>query len=298
MCLFVGIGILSGCASEKKESTSDKLQVVASYSIIADMVEQVGKDKVDVKSIVTRGTDPHSYEPTPENTLAVEKADIVFSNGLNLETGKGWFKKLLENGRKTEVSYEVSKGVTPEFLTSAGDEGQEDPHAWLSLKNGMIYVNNITKELSKLDPDNQTYYESNRDVYIKKLTELDEKAHDKIKAIPEETRVLVTSEGAFKYFSKEYGLKAEYIWEINTDTQGTPDQISRIAKIVKDNKVPALFVETSVSPKTMEAVSREAGVGIFATIFTDSLGKSGETGDNYYDMMAFNIEKITEGLSQ
>lgn len=296
--IFTSCGKKQEDSAEKNLSGAKQFNVVASYSVIADMVAQVGGDKVNVTSIVPRGTDPHSYEPTPEDTLAVEKADAVFYNGLNLETGKGWFNKLIENGRKEEVSFQVTEGITPEYLSEKGKETQEDPHAWLSLKNGIHYVEIIAESLSKLDEKNKDVYLKNKEDYIKKLSALDEEAHEKLAKIPDKKKVLVTSEGAFKYFAKEYGLTAEYIWEINTDTQGTPDQISRITKIVKENKIPALFVETSVSPKTMEAVSRETGVEIFETIFTDSLAKEGTAGDNYYDMMKWNIDKISEGLSQ
>lgn len=283
-------------ASTKKEG--DKLEVVASYSIIADMVENVGGDKVNVTSIVTRGTDPHMYEPTPEDTLNVEKADILFYNGMNLETGKGWFKKLLENARKEDVAFLVTEGIEPEHLTEEGKENEEDPHAWLSLANGMIYVDNITKRLIEIDPDNKDYYEKNHDRYQEKLAALHEEAKEKMAAIPEEQRILVTSEGAFKYFSKAYDLRAEYIWEINTDNQGTPEQMTRITDIVNSGNVKALFVETSVSPKTMKAVAAQTKVDIYDTVFTDSLAKEGETGDTYYDMMKWNINTIHDGLTQ
>ncbi|MGX6979821.1 metal ABC transporter substrate-binding protein [Vagococcus elongatus] len=305
ICLLtiVSMFALSSCGTKKNESENaspadDHLQVVASYSVIADMVEQVGGDKVSVTSIVPRGTDPHSYEPTPEDTLAIEKADVIFYNGLNLETGKGWFDKLIENGRKEQVTFQVTEEITPEYLSEKGQETQEDPHAWLSLENGIRYVETITDYLIKVDGKNKDIYLENEEAYIKKLEELNQTAHEKLSSLPGNKKVLVTSEGAFKYFAREYGLTAEYIWEINTDTQGTPDQITRVAKIIKENDIPALFVETSVSPKTMEAVSRETGVEIFETIFTDSLAKEGTEGDNYYDMMKWNIDKISEGLSQ
>ncbi|MGX6962916.1 metal ABC transporter substrate-binding protein [Vagococcus xieshaowenii] len=288
---------ITGCG-KKSDTTDDanKLKVVASYSIIADMAKQVGGDKVDVTSIVTRGTDPHSYEPTPQDTLSVEKADIVLSNGLNLETGKGWYQKLIENSRKEDVSYVVSKGVEPKFLTTKGEEGQEDPHAWLSLVNGQLYVENIAKYLGEIDPDNQTFYQENAKTYNQKLQKLYETGKEKFAQVPEKQRVLVTSEGAFKYFAEAFDCQAAFIWEINTDTQGTPEQIQRVASIIKEQQVPALFVETSVSPKTMEAVSRETKTPIVSQVFTDSLAKEGEEGDTYYDMMAWNIDHISKGL--
>lgn len=294
---LVSLILLGGCSSEKEEHSS-KLKVVATYSIIADIAENIGKDKVDVYSMVPRGTDPHIYDPTPKDTQATEKADVIFFNGLNLETGKGWFDKLIKNSRKENDTFEVSKGVTPMYLTEEGKESEEDPHAWLDVENGIIYVKNIEEALIKKDPQNKDFYKKNSEKYISKLEKLNKESKEKIQSIPEKDRVLVTSEGAFKYFSKQYGLQAEYIWEINTDNQGTPEQMLRINDIVKKNNVKALFVETSVSPKTMEAVSRETKVDIFSKIFTDSLADKGNDGDTYYDMIKWNIDHIHDGLSQ
>ncbi len=208
----------------------------------------------------------------------------------------------------------VSQGVTPIHLSEKGKESEEDPHAWLNIQNGIIYAQNIEKELSKKDPQHKEDYQKNLKAYTDKLQQLDTEAKAKIATIPEEDRILVTSEGAFKYFSKQYGLTAEYIWEINTDNQGTPAQLNRINTIVKDKNVKALFVETSVSPKTMknvkalfvetsvspktmESVSRQSGVKIYSKIFTDSLADEGQKGDTYYDMLKWNIDHITDGLS-
>lgn len=307
MIYLVGLAVVlltvAGCSAgssnqdKKKADSTGKIQVVATYSIIADMIENVGGDKVDVYSMVPVGTDPHIYDPTPRDTEAVEKSDIVFYNGLNLETGKGWFDKVITNSRKEDVTFAVSKGVEPMYLSEAGQETEEDPHAWLNVQNGIKYVENITDELSKISPENADYFQKNKEAYVAKLTELDTQAKEKMLSIPEENRILVSSEGAFKYFSKQYGLQAEYIWEINTDSQGTPGQMKRIVERIKNDDVKALFVETSISPKTMEAVSRETGVPIAAKIFTDSLADKGEDGDTYYDMIKWNIDKIYEGLS-
>lgn len=300
--LAVVLLTLAGCSAtgdqeKDKAKSTGKIQVVATYSIIADMIENVGGDKVDVYSMVPVGTDPHIYDPTPRDTEAVEKADIVFYNGLNLETGKGWFDKVITNSRKQDVTFAVSKGVEPMYLSDEGKETEEDPHAWLNVQNGIKYVENITRELSQLSPENAEYFAKNEAAYVAKLNELDTQAKEKMLSIPEANRILVSSEGAFKYFSKQYGLQAEYIWEINTDSQGTPGQMKRIVERIKKDDVQALFMESSVSPKTMEAVSRETGVPIAAKIFTDSLADKGEAGDTYYDMIKWNIDKIYEGLS-
>lgn len=275
----------------------DKLQIVATYSIIADMAENIAGDKAEVYSLVPVGTDPHMYDPLPADTSKVSGADLIFYNGMNLETGKGWFQDLLDVTNKNDAAFALTEAVTPIYLTEKGKESQVDPHAWLDIQNAVKYVAIITEQLSKQDPDNEAYYRSNQEKYVTELNELDQYAKDAVQQLPQDKRILVTSEGAFKYFSQAYGLESAFIWEINTDSQGTPEQMSRIIGIIEDNSIPALFLETSVNPKTMETVSAETGVPIHSRIFTDSVAKDGEEGDTYLGMMQWNIDKVIEGLS-
>ncbi|MEK3699913.1 metal ABC transporter substrate-binding protein [Paenibacillus sp. FSL R10-2199] len=295
---IVLISLLAACSNTNEgEAGEDKLQIVATYSIIADMTENIVGDKAEVYSMVPIGTDPHMYDPLPADTGKVSSADLIFYNGLNLETGKGWFQDLLKVTNKNEVAFAVSDEVTPMYLTEKGKETQVDPHAWLDIQNSIKYVDVITKRVIEQDPDNKEYYLNNQTAYVKKLNELDQYAKEEVNKIPQEQRILVTSEGAFKYFSKAYGFESAFIWEINTDSQGTPEQMKRIISIIEENQVPALFLETSVNPKTMETISNETGVPIHSKIFTDSLAKKGEDGDTYIKMIQWNIDKVIEGLS-
>ncbi|WP_339317896.1 metal ABC transporter substrate-binding protein [Paenibacillus sp. FSL R10-2734] len=298
LSLAMFILILTACSNASEgETDNDKLKIVATYSIIADMTENIVGEKAEVYSMVPIGTDPHMYDPLPKDTSKVSSADIIFYNGMNLETGKGWFQDLLDVTNKKDVAFAVSDEVSPLYLSEKGKETQVDPHAWLDIQNAIKYVDIITKRVIEKDPDNKQFYLNNQSEYVKKLNELDQYAIEAVEKIPQEKRILVTSEGAFKYFSKAYGFESAFIWEINTDSQGTPEQMKRIINIIDENQVPALFLETSVNPKTMETISIETGVPIHSKIFTDSLAKKGEDGDTYIKMIKWNIDKVVEGLS-
>ncbi len=280
------------------QQSSNQLRVVTTNSILEDMVRQVAGDKVALHSIVARGVDPHEYEPKPTDISETTQADVIFHNGLNLETGgSGWFNKLIKTAHKKdgEQVFEASDAVTPLYLTT--NQSEQDPHAWLDLGNGIRYVETITAVLKAKDPKHANYYQERSDTYLAKLKKLDAAAKEKFLDIPEKQRLLVTSEGAFKYFSKANHVIPAYIWEINTESQGTPEQMAEVLAKINASEVKALFVETSVSPKSMAQVSKETGLPIYSKIFTDSLAKKGEIGDTYYDMMKWNLDKIHQGLS-
>ena len=297
---FVG---LAACSSQKSstETGSSKLNVVATNSIIADITKNIAGDKINLHSIVPVGQDPHEYEPLPEDVKKTSQADLIFYNGINLETGgNAWFTKLVENAKKKENKdyYAVSEGVDVIYLEGQNEKGKEDPHAWLNLENGMIYAKNIAKQLIAKDPSNKEFYEKNLKEYTDKLDKLDKESKDKFNNIPAEKKLIVTSEGAFKYFSKAYGVPSAYIWEINTEEEGTPDQIKTLVEKLRQTKVPSLFVESSVDDRPMKTVSKDTNIPIYAKIFTDSVAEEGEEGDSYYSMMKYNLEKIAEGLSK
>ena len=271
--LFLSVIVLVACASGKKDAASgQKLKVVATNSIIADITKNIAGDKIDLHSIVPIGQDPHEYEPLPEDVKKTSEADLIFYNGINLETGgNAWFSKLVENAKKTENKdyFAVSEGVDVIYLEGKNEKGKEDPHAWLNLENGIIFAKNIAKQLSAKDPNNKEFYEKNLKEYTDKLDKLDKESKDKFNNIPAEKKLIVTSEGAFKYFSKAYGVPSAYIWEINTEEEGTPEQIKTLVEKLRQTKVPSLFVESSVDDRPMktvsqekaEAVSKEKGAG-------------------------------------
>ena len=296
LVLFLSVIALVACASGKKDAASgQKLKVVATNSIIADITKNIAGDKIDLHSIVPIGQDPHEYEPLPEDVKKTSEADLIFYNGINLETGgNAWFSKLVENAKKTENKdyFAVSEGVDVIYLEGKNEKGKEDPHAWLNLENGIIFAKNIAKQLSAKDPNNKEFYEKNLKEYTDKLDKLDKESKDKFNNIPAEKKLIVTSEGAFKYFSKAYGVPSAYIWEINTEEEGTPDQIKTLVEKLRQTKTPSLFVESSVDDRPMKTVSQDTNIPIYAQIFTDSIAEQGKEGDSYYNMMKYNLDKI------
>lgn len=301
--IMAAILLLAACGkSESSGSTiqgDNKVKVVTTYSIIYDIVKNVGGDRVEIHSLAPIGSNPHEYDPLPEDVQKTADANVVFYNGLNLEAGNSWFEKLLETTGKSGDDapvFRLSEGVEAQHLTSEGKKGQEDPHAWLDVRNGIKYAENARDALIKIDPEHKEVYEKNADAYIKQLEKLHQAALDRVNEIPKEKRILITSEGAFKYFSAAYGFEAGYIWEINAENQGTPQQVSSVVDFIRKKDVPVLFVETSIDPRSMEMVSRETGVPIAGKVFTDSLGKPGEDGDTYIKMMEWNINTILDAL--
>ncbi|WP_314005469.1 metal ABC transporter substrate-binding protein [Gemella morbillorum] len=298
---MLAVGLFACSNANKNSNTSEKLKVVATNSIIADITKNIAGDKIDLHSIVPVGQDPHEYEPLPDDVKKTSQADLIFYNGINLETGgNAWFTKLVQNAKKEENKdyYAVSDGVEVIYLEGQNEKGKEDPHAWLNLENGMIYAKNIAKQLSAKDPKNKDFYEANLKNYLEKLEALDKEAKQKFNNIPKEKKMIVTSEGCFKYFSKAYNVPSAYIWEINTEEEGTPDQIKTLVEKLRKTKVPSLFVESSVDERPMQTVSKDTNIPIFEKIFTDSVAEPGQNGDSYYNMMKWNLDKIAEGLSK
>ena len=301
LIFMLAVGLFACSNANKNSNTSEKLKVVATNSIIADITKNIAGDKIDLHSIVPVGQDPHEYEPLPDDVKKTSQADLIFYNGINLETGgNAWFTKLVQNAKKEENKdyYAVSDGVEVIYLEGQNEKGKEDPHAWLNLENGMIYAKNIAKQLSAKDPKNKDFYEANLKNYLEKLEALDKEAKQKFNNIPKEKKMIVTSEGCFKYFSKAYNVPSADIWEINTEEEGTPDQIKALVEKLRKTKVPSLFVESSVDERPMQTVSKDTNIPIFEKIFTDSVAEPGQNGDSYYNMMKWNLDKIAEGLSK
>ncbi len=305
---IVAVVLLAACGNDNDKETTDKadangdekLQLVATFSIIHDILNEVGGDLVDVHSMVPIGTDPHEYEPLPEDIKKATDAKALFFNGLNLEGGEdGWFAKLVQTVNKEDDQvFEVMEGVQPMYLAEEGSNEEEiNPHAFLDPVVGIQMTENVIDALVKIDPENEKAYKENGEVLLDKLRDIDAMYKEKIAEIPEENRILVASEHAFQYMTERYGLEHGYIWAIDTEENGTPEQIKSLVEYVKEKDVPVLFVESNVDKRPMETVSKETGVEIFSELYSDELGKAGEEGETYTGFLQSNIEHIHAGLT-
>ena len=301
---------LGACSSKESEHTSgkepgnrdkDKLHVVATFSILYDIANEVGGDRVSVHSMVPIGTAPHEYEPLPEDVKKTSDADVIFYNGLNLEGGEeGWFFRLLDTTDTDESKvFELMKGVEPLYLSdNKGHEGEINPHAFLDPTVGMKMVENTREAFVKADPDHKEEYEKNAEELLGMLRDIDRDYKTKISEIPQERRILVTGERAYQYMAKTYGLEEGYIWAIDTEENGSPAQIKALVDFIRERDVPSLFVESNVDRRPMETVSNETGVPIAHELYSDELGKPGSEGGTYTDFLEYNIRNIHDGLKE
>ncbi|HLR55558.1 MAG TPA: zinc ABC transporter substrate-binding protein [Actinomycetales bacterium] len=296
--------LFSACGpsvTSAEEEIKDGVHIVATFSIVADMVENIAGPQAHVHSIVPLGVDPHEYTPLAADIEETTHADVVFFNGLNMEVGDGWFESLIDTAGKEADSdqvVEVSAGVEPMYLApSDGSEHEINPHAFLDPTVGMIYAENIRDGLIAIDPDNAQEYEARAAEYLDDLRDIDAQYQEKLAEIPPDQRVLVTSENAYQYMAARYDLTTGYIWAIDTEEQGSPGQITQLVSLIRERKVPVVFVESNVDTRPMETVADEAEVPIAGTIFSDELGKPDETGGTYLAMLEHNLTQIHSGLT-
>lgn len=287
---------------EKLESVDkDKIKVVTSFSMIDDMTKEIGGKHVEVHNLVPTGTDPHDYEPKPNDIKHLSKADLVFYNGLNLEGGnKGWLSKALESSDfSQENAIKTAKDVKPKYIKDEDGKKEVNPHAFIYPNVGEKMVKNITKSLVERNPKNKDYYKANEKAYLEKLYNIEADYKEQLGNIPKEDRIFVASEQAFQYLTDRYDLKEGYIWAIDTDENGSPEQIKNLVKFVNKNKPAILFVESNVDKRPMETVSKESGISIYKKpIYSDEIGKKGEETDTYLKYLEYNLEVLKKGLEE
>ena len=271
----------------------DKFKAVTTFTVIADMARNVAGEAAVVESITKPGAEIHGYQPTPRDILRAQDADLIFWNGLNLEL---WFEQFFRNLRDVP-SATLSDGVKPMGIASGPYTGKPNPHAWMSLESALIYVDNIRDAFARHDPENADVYAANAEAYKAELTNAVGPLRDKILAIPEDKRWLVTSEGAFSYLARDFGMKELYLWPINADQQGTPQQVRNVIDVVRMHNISVVFSESTVPDSSAKQVARETGATYGGILYVDSLsGPDGEV-PTFIALLQKTANTIAEGLT-
>ena len=271
-----------------------KFKVVTTFTIIQDMAQNIAGDTATVESITKPGAEIHDYEPTPKDIVKAQSADLVLWNGLNLER---WFEKFFQNV-KDKPAVVVTEGIEPMSINEGPYTGNPNPHAWMSPSNALIYIENIKNALVKYDPQNKETYEKNAALYAQKIKALDKPLREKLAQVPEAQRWLVTSEGAFSYLTRDYGFKEAYLWPINAEQQGTPQQVRKVIETVKANNIPVVFSESTISPKPAKQVAKESGAKYGGVLYVDSLSNKNGPVPTYVDLLNTTVSTIVKGFEK
>jgi manganese/iron transport system substrate-binding protein len=274
------------------DASAAKKRIVTTFTIIQDMAQNVAGDAAIVESITKPGAEIHGYEPTPQDIVKAQRADLVLWNGLNLER---WFERFFGN-LKNVPSAVLSEGIEPIGIEEGPYTGKPNPHAWMSPSNAVIYVENIRKALVQLDPENAATYNANAKAYAAKFAAVEQMVRTELEKIPAEQRWLVTSEGAFPYLARNFGMKELFLWAVNADQQGTPQQVQKVIDGVRKNKIPVVFSESTVSDKPAKQVARETGARYGGVLYVDSLTAKNGPAPTYLKLMEYNARTIVKGF--
>ena len=258
------------------------------------MARNVAGDAADVESITKPGSEIHGYQPTPRDILRAQDADLVLWNGMGLEL---WFEQFFRNLRDVP-SATLSDGVVPMGITSGPYTGKPNPHAWMAIDSAIIYIDNIRDAFVKHDPDNAGVYQANAENYKLRLREAVAPLRQRIQEIPQEKRWLVSSEGAFSYLARDFGMNELYLWPINADQQGTPQQVRRVIDAVRENKISVVFSESTVSANPAKQVARETGARYGGALYVDSLSGADGPVPTYIDLLRVTADTIVRGLTE
>jgi ABC-type Zn uptake system ZnuABC Zn-binding protein ZnuA len=289
LALFVFI--LPGCSGHSEGGKQNKQLVIATTTIIADIAQEIAGDRVEVYGIMPIGGDPHVYQPVPGDARMIVRSDLVLLNGLQLE---GWLTDLVRHAGGTRPMIEVTEGITP--LVDEERRGEPDPHAWFDVRNMHYYVDNILRGLLEIDPEGKEEYLRQVHKYKEKLDELDSWIREEIELLPEARRILITSHDAFRYFGKAYGVRVMALQGISTEAQPQTKDVIDLVEAVRTYNVPAVFIETSVNPKMLEQLARDAGTRIGGELFSDSIGHPDHEGGTYLGMVRYNVRTFIDAM--
>ena len=293
----LSIGVwLSSCTTnstiETAPNPTNKKVILTTFTVLADMAKNVAGDKAIVESITKPGAEIHGYQATPSDLARGQKANLILENGLNLERWADRFYNSLPKVPRVTLS----EGFQPIDIAEDTYKGKPNPHAWMSPQNAVIYVENIRKSLGKLDPANAATYDRNAKAYSEQIKEIDLKLKTAIAAIPPDRRYIVSCEGAFSYIARDYGLKEVYLWAVNAEQQATPKQVEKTIDTVKENRIPAVFCESTVNPKAQLQVAKESGAKFGGVFYVDSLSPPDGPASTYLKLLEYNVSTLIKGL--
>lgn len=272
----------------------DKMKVVTTFTVLADMAANVAGDAAEVVSVTKPGAEIHGYEPTPRDIVRASDADLILWNGMNLEL---WFEQFLTN-MKDVPSVTLTDGIDPISIASGSYEGKPNPHAWMGLDNALIYIDNIVDAFVEHDPENAEVYVKNAAAYKDQLRATIEPLRQAIAEIPEDQRWLVTCEGAFSYLARDFGMKELYLWPMNADQVGTPQQVRGVIDGVRENNIPVVFCESTVNTAPAQQVARETGVAYGGELYVDSLSAADGPVPTYLDLLRVTAQTVARGLTE
>lgn len=271
----------------------DRMKVVTTFTVIADIAANVAGDAAEVVSVTKPGAEIHGYEPTPRDIVRASDADLILWNGMNLEL---WFEQFLNNLNDVPA-VTVSEGIDPISISSGSYTGKPNPHAWMGLDNALIYIDNIAAAFAEQDPDNADTYKANADAYKDELRATIEPLRAAVATIPENQRWLVTCEGAFSYLARDFGMNELYLWPMNADQVGTPQQVRAVIDGVTDNNIPVVFCESTVNKAPAEQVARETGAAYGGVLYVDSLSDPDGPVPTYLDLLRVTATTVANGLT-
>lgn len=271
-----------------------RIKVVTTFTVIADMARNVGGEAADVVSITKPGAEIHNYQPTPRDIIAAQDADLILWNGLNLEL---WFERFFANLRDVPSAI-ISQGVEPIGIGDGPYSEKPNPHAWMSASDAKIYVSNIATAMAQVDPQNASLYNANAEAYITRIEATVAPLRQILATIPQQQRWLVTSEGAFSYLARDLDLKEAYIWPINADQQGTPQQVRAVIDLIREHGIPAIFSESTIPPDAAQQIARETGIRYGGVLYVDSLTTEDGPAPTFLDLLRVTTETIAGALQQ
>ena len=283
---------LTSCKNINRVDKSNKKLLLVSFTILEDIVKNIVGEEFNVKSITKPGMEVHGYQTTPSDLIKGSRAEVFIDNGFGFEL---WAEKFISNLKVKRIT--IANNLKPVFISEDAYKGKPNPHAWISPKRGIIYVDVLSKELSELKPQYKKVFKRNAEIYKNKLLKIDEDFSLFLNTLKKNQRYLVSCEGAFTYLTNDYGLKEAYLWPVNAESQITPKRMAKVINLVKTNDIPAVFCESTVSSESQLAVARETGAKFGGNFFVDSLSEKNGPASSYIDLLNHNLNLIKQAYS-